>query len=125
MDSILKRFLGLKIRRRRRWRAGNGLYVVLNRSAGKYQIDDIGMGGLSFHYIDTGLQSKNGSYGLKIVSEHQSASVELEGRIVAERDTGELIFQKKKIKRRSVRFERVNRQQRRELKAFLSHCPKK
>ncbi len=125
MSSFLKRVFCLKIRRRRRWRAGNGLYVVLNRSASKFQIDDIGMGGLSFHYIETGLQSRNGSYDLKIVSENQPTAVEIEGKTVAENETGELIFQKKRIKRRSIRFERVNRRQRRELKALLTQCPKK
>ena len=125
MSSILKRFIGMKIRRRRRWRAGNGIYVKLSHTIGKFQIDDIGMGGLSFHYIDTGLPSRNVTHDLKILSENQPAVIELEGRVVAENDTGELIFQKKKIKRRSVRFERLNSEQRQQLKVLIAQFIKK
>ena len=125
LSSIIKRLLRLKIRRRRRRRAGKGLYVVVNRTAGRYQIDDIGMGGLSFHYVDSGLQPSSGSYDLRIVSDNQHLAVEVEGKIVAENETGELVFQRKRIKRRSIRFERVNRQQRIDLKALLDRCAKK
>ncbi len=125
MRPMFKRFLFMQFRRRRRWRPGNGLFVVLGVAAGRHQIDDIGMGGLSFHYVDNGLPSKHMAFDLKIVSEIPPTALQMEGKTVSDTETGELIFQRKRIKRRGIRFERISRQQRRQLKTLISTMPKK
>ena len=107
MSEFIKRFFSLKIRRRRRYRVKNGAYVILSAHPGKYQIDDIGFGGLSFHYMDNGFRPKVGEYDLRVISENQPNTIQLIGRTVDDSETGELIFQKEKIKRRSIRFESV------------------
>lgn len=121
MNKLIKRVFSLKIRRRRRYRLRNGAYVVLSNFPGRYEIEDIGYGGLSFHCIDNGLKTKNGSQNIKIVAENHPHAVHLVGRIVSENETGELIFEKQKIKRRSIRFDQMNNQTKVELEAFIKN----
>ncbi len=121
MSAMLKRVFSLKIRRRRRYRVRTGAYVIISAGIGKYQIDDISSRGLSFHYIDNGWRTKSGSYDLKVVAENQPFSIHLVGRTVDESETGELIFQKEKIRRRSVRFESMNRKQKKDLRTFIKN----
>jgi len=53
------------------------------------------------------------------MAKNQPLAVYLAGTIVAENETGELIFENKKIKRRSVRFDHMNMQNRRDLESFI------
>ena len=119
MTGYIKRLFFLQMRRRRRYRAGNGLYVILDSFPGRHQVDDISSGGLSYYYVDNGLRPKSGRYGLRVLLESHRLMVDLAGKTICDRETGELIFQNKKIKRRSIRFERMNRQQKKELKDLL------
>lgn len=119
MNEYIKRIFSLKIRRRRRYRVKSGAYVILSNSSGKYQIDDIGYGGLSFHCVDNGLKSKESTQQIKIVTENQDQALVLGGRIVAESETGELIFEKKRIKRRSIQFDRMSTQHKKDLENFI------
>ncbi len=119
MTNYLKRLLLLQMRRRRRYQSNGGLYVVLDSCPGKHIVDDISSGGLSYYYIDNGLRPKSGAYGLKILSEAHRLAVDLAGITISDRETGELIFQNQKIKRRSIRFERMNRRQKKELKDLI------
>lgn len=115
MTHYLKRVLLLQMRRRRRYRTSGGLYVVFDSFPGKHVVDDISSGGLSYYYVDNGLRLKHGAYGLRVLSESPRLAVELAGKTISDHETGELIFQNKKIKRRSIRFERMNRRQKKEL----------
>jgi hypothetical protein len=119
MTHYLKRLLLLQMRRRRRYRTSGGLYVIFDNFPGKHVVDDISSGGLSYHYVDNGLRPKNGAYGLKVLTESPRLSVELAGKTISDHETGELIFQNKKIKRRSIRFERMNSRQKQELKDLI------
>ena len=119
MARYLKRLFLLQMRRRRRYRVRNGLYVVLDSYPGRHQVDDISSGGLSFYYVDNGLRPKSGAYGLRVMSEQHRLAVELAGKTISDRETGELIFQNQKIKRRSIRFEHMNRRQKQELKDLI------
>ncbi|MGD9364730.1 MAG: hypothetical protein PVH87_03470 [Desulfobacteraceae bacterium] len=121
MNQLIKRVFALKIRRRRRYKLRNGAYVVLSNFPGRYEIEEIGYGGLSFHYIDNGRKTNNGSQNIKIVSENHLHTVHLAGRIVSENETGELIFEKKKIKRRSIRFDKMNNQTKVKLESFIKN----
>lgn len=121
MNRVLKRILSLKVRRRRRYRVKDGAYVMLSNFPGKYQIDDIGFGGLSFHCVDTGLQPHASHQEMKIVTDHQPQTVYLVGKVVAESETGELIFEKKKIKRRCIQFDRLNSRSKKALQDFIKN----
>lgn len=118
MSSFLRRLLSFEIRIRRRWRANEGVYAIVGGSS-KYQIDDIGLGGLSFHYTDIGSPPKKGAYGLSIHLAKPPITVKLKGRTVSDEEIGELVFLNRKIKRRSVRFEPLNREQKRALRALI------
>lgn len=119
MKRYLKRMLFLKIRRRKRYRVKDGAYVMLSNFPGKYQIDDISFGGLSFHCIDSGLKTQDMHQEMKIVADNQPQTVYLVGKIVAENETGELIFEKQKIKRRCVQFDSLNSQSKKALQSFI------
>jgi hypothetical protein len=119
MANYLKRLLLLQMRRQRRFRLSGALYVIVDSYPGKHQVDDISSGGLSYYYVDNGLRPKKGSYGLRVLSERFRLAVELAGKTISDRETGELIFQNQRIKRRSIRFERMNRRQKKELKDLI------
>ena len=119
MKQLLKRVLAFKVRKKRRFRVKAGAYVLLSNAPGRYQIEDIGAGGLSFHYIDNGLKTRNASQQLKIIADNQPVAVHLAGRIVSESDIGELIFERQKIKRRSIQFDRMNSQTKHDLDVFI------
>ena len=121
MNTLIKRLLFLKVRRRRRYRLKGGAYVVIGGHTGKFEIDEIGVGGLSFHYIDNGFRSKGGEYDLRVVGEKQQQTIRLIGRTVDESETGELIFRNAKIKRRSIRFESLDSRQKIDLKLFIKN----
>jgi hypothetical protein len=119
MGIDIKRFLSLRLRKRIRRRAKNGLYVILGSSPGKHQIDDISSKGLSYYYIDAGYRPKNGVYALKVVSNNEPVSVILNGRTVCDRETGELVSENQKIMRRSIQFEPMNDSQKKSLKEII------
>ncbi len=121
MKRYLKRILSFKLRRRRRYRVKDGAYVMLSNFPGKYQIDDIGFGGLSFHCIDNGQKPQSTHQEMKIIADNQPESVYLVGKVVAESETGELIFEKKKIKRRCIQFDRLNNQNKKALQDFIKN----
>ncbi len=119
MPKMFRRLLSLRIRKRRRYRAKNGLYVVPPSSLGKNQIDDISLGGLSFYYVDTGARPLKRGYAVKVMADSQLASVQIPCRTVSDSETGELVSQNQKIKRRSVRFEKLTMQQKKALKSLI------
>lgn len=121
MHFDIRRFFSLKIRKRRRHRASNGLYVMLESIPGKHQIDDISSGGLSYYYIDNGIRPKIGSYALKVMANSDSVALRLLGKTICDCETGRLVSQNQRIKRRSVRFERMNSYQKKMLKDIIKH----
>ena len=121
MSIDIKRFLSLRLRKRIRRRAKNGLFVILESAPGKHQIDDISVSGLSYYYVDGGFRPKSGAYGLRLVSNTTSPTLRLTGRTISDRETGELVSQHQKIKRRSVRFQTMNKEQKRSLKSIIKN----
>lgn len=121
MNNYFKRIFSFKIRRRRRYRVKTGAYVMLSSIPGKYQIDDIGFGGLSFHCIDSGQKSHSTQQEMKIIADHHPQTVYLVGKVVGESETGELIFEQKKIKRRCIQFARLNSQNKKALQNFIKN----
>ena len=120
MSGILGRILMFKVRKRRRYRAKEGLYVVMENFIEKNQIGDISLGGLSFYYVDNGMPLKKSHYDLRVTASSPSASTQIPCQTVSDTEAGEFIFQNKKIKRRSVKFQRLSQSQKMELKHIIN-----
>lgn len=119
MIERLTRLLALRFRKRRRFRAKNGFFAVFeNHSAGN-QIGDIGMGGLSYYYIDSGLRPKKDEYGLTLISGNKQQKIHLSGKTVCDFEAGQMVSQNRSIKRRCVSFQRLNRKQKQQLKNII------
>ncbi len=119
MNILIKRLLTYGFRRSKRYRARNGLYVVLEYSFDKNQIDNISMGGLSFYYEDKGARPGTGSYELKIVGQDHQTLCDLPFINISDSEAGELIFQNRKVKRHSVQFGRLTSRHKNQLKFVL------
>lgn len=115
----LHRFLTLKIRRERRHQAGNDLFVILDNMPVRHQICDISTRGLSYHYVSQGHSPRSGTIPLKIVAKDNSISLYLDGRNIVELETGEYVSGHQTIKRRGIRFEKMNRVQKMALKRII------
>ncbi|MDJ0781306.1 MAG: hypothetical protein QNJ22_05005 [Desulfosarcinaceae bacterium] len=119
---LIKRLLKLQIRKQKRHSAKDGVYVVYGHSLSKRQINDISMGGLSFYYEDKGRQIDRGFRELSLVDRDRVCLKEIAFETVSDVETGEVMFRNKCVKRQSVRFGRLTRRQRHQLKAFIADC---
>ncbi len=118
----LKRLVAFKLRRSRRYRPRHNLFVILEHSRVKNPVGDISMGGLSFYYLDNGLKIGKGSYELKLATGDGLPLVSVTFTTISDNETGKLVFQKQKIKRHSVRFENLTRDQKARLKSIINRC---
>ena len=121
MNISFKRLCSLKWRRRRRFQAPKGLYVVLGKtiSRGKYQINDISMNGLSFYYVDFGLNSHRPPPTLSVFTKGRLAAVHIPYRTVCDSETGESVHPDYPIKRRSIKFKRLSVWQKEQIKQLI------
>lgn len=120
MTSFLTRLLTLQVRKRRRYKAKDGIFVVYEQSLSKNQIDTISMGGLSFYYIDNGMRIDRGSYQLALFSKDRLHLSKIPFKTVSDVETGEILFRNKKIKRQSVHFKELTGPQRNQLKQIIA-----
>ncbi len=118
----LKRLLAFKVRRYRRYRPRNNLFVILEHSRAKIPVGDISMGGLSFYYLDKGAKIGKGTYELKLATSQGPPLAEITFTTVSDNEAGRLIFQKQKIKRHSVRFKNLTKDQKERLKSIIRQC---
>jgi hypothetical protein len=116
---LIKRLLKLQIRKQKRRNAKEGVYVVYGQSISKRQINDISMGGLSFYYEDRGRTIDRGFRELSLVDRQRVCLQDIAFKTVSDVETGEVLFRNMRIKRQSVRFERLTRRQKRQLKTFI------
>jgi hypothetical protein len=116
---LIKRLLKLQIRKQKRRNAKEGVYVVYGQSISKRQINDISMGGLSFYYEDRGRTIDRGFRELSLVNHQKVCLQDIAFKTVSDVEAGEVLFRNKRIKRQSVRFERLTRGQKKQLKAFI------
>ena len=114
-----RRFLTLKVRRNRRHQACNDLFVILDNMPVRHQIYDISTGGLSYHFISRGHSPRLGTFSLKIAAKDNSISLNLEGRTIVDRETGANVIGNQTIKRRSIRFEKMNSLQKKAIKRII------
>jgi hypothetical protein len=125
MVYILKRLIVLGFRKQKRHHAKEGVFVIYDQSMSKNQVDDISMGGLSFHYVDRGRKIDRGSYTLSLINHDRIFLGNVPFRTVSDNETGEFIFNAKKVKRQSVRFERLSHLQTKRLKAIIANLTNK
>lgn len=117
---LIKRLLTLQFRKQRRHRAKDGVYLAYGHAMARHQLNDLSMGGLSFYYVDKGRRISHGFRELSLIDRNRVCLGGMPFQTVSDIETGEVMFQKKKVKRMGLRFDGLNRQQRRKLKAFIS-----
>ena len=119
--SLLLRLITLRVRKNKRYKARDGVYVVYDQSMSKNQVDNISMGGLSFYYVDNGIKIDKGSYELSLINRNRICLGKIPFKTVSDTETGEILFRNKRVKRQSVRFDNLNGSQRNQLKAIIAN----
>jgi hypothetical protein len=119
--TILKRLFTLRVRKQKRYKARDGVFVVYDQSMSKNQVDNISMGGLSFYYVDNGLKIDKGSYELSLVNRNRICLNKIPFKTVSDTETGEIMFRNKRVKRQSVRFDNLSSPQKSQLKAIIAN----
>lgn len=111
----------LGLRKSKRYKAKNDVYIRLENSMRKFQIDDISQHGVSFFYAENGRAVGKGSRTLTI---HAGNSHSVEGiRFSVASDTyaGESTLPNSRIKRLSLHFEGLSFNQKSRLKNLIHH----
>lgn len=119
--SMLLRLITLRVRKNRRYKARDGVYVVYDQSMSKNQVDNISMGGLSFYYVDNGIKIDKGSYELSLINRNRICLGKIPFKTVSDTETGEILFRNKKVKRQGVRFDNLSGSQKNQLKAIIAN----
>ena len=119
MIEFLKRLLTLRIRKRKRFTTKDGVYVVMENSFLKNQVDNISMGGLAFNYEDHGYKLGKGSYELKVIADKNIVMDRVTFKRVSDFPVGEVLYPYRKIKRFSVQFAGLTSAQKAQLRFFL------
>jgi hypothetical protein len=117
----LKRLLTLRLRRKKRHRAKDGIYVDYDQSLSRNQIESLSMGGLSFYYVDHGMRIDRGSYELSLADSSRVFLRKVPFKMVSDIEMGEVISQKTRVKRQSVRFDNLTQTQKRRLSAIIAN----
>jgi hypothetical protein len=118
---FLKRLLTFKFRKRPRFSARNGVFVIMENSTRKNQVNNISMGGLAFDYEDTGYLVGNKSYELKVLSDKNLKLDRIPFKKVSEFAIGEVLYPYRKIKRQTVQFEGLTSSQKAQLRYFIKN----
>lgn len=118
---FLKRFFTFKFRKRPRFNARDGVFVIMENSSRVNQIQNISMGGLAFDYEDTGYLLGKGSYELKVMSDRNLKLDRIHFKKVSDFPVGEVLYPYRKIKRQSVQFESLTRSQKAQLRHFIKN----
>lgn len=121
---LFKRIFLLQIRKQKRYRAKDGVCVAYAQDMPQYQINDISMGGLSFYYVDKGKSLWRWFRELRLIRHNRLCLGGLSFEIVSNNITGEMMFRNQKVRRKSVRFNRMSHVQKQHLKAFISSSTK-
>lgn len=119
MVPFLKRLFSFKVRKQRRYKVMEGVFVSYEQSLFKNQIDNISLGGLSFYYVDDGIRIDKGSCELSVFTKSNISVGKVPFKAVSDEETGDLIFNRKKIKRQGVCFENLSPPQKNQLKKII------
>jgi len=74
---------------------------------------------LSFYYIENGAKVSRDQQILTLLTDGPTSSVQIACRTVGDDNTGELIFSNQSVKRRCVKFEHLNPDQKKQLKNII------
>ncbi len=119
MENLLKIIFRSKHRKYRRYKVRGGLTVVLDpESPNGDEILDIGMGGLTFNYVDRGepLEEKS---KIDIYVDNELYLEKLKVKLVSNIEVGDISLSSKNIRRISVQFLSLTPVQEFDLKAVI------
>ncbi len=119
MENLLKIIFRSKHRKYRRYKVRGGLTVVLDpESPNGDEILDIGMGGLTFNYVDRGepLEEKS---KIDIYVDNELNLDKLKVKLVSNIEVGDISLSSKNIRRISVQFLSLTPVQEFDLKAVI------
>jgi len=104
LKNLIKRIFRYKHRKYRRYKVRNGLTAVLDPEAPTGdEILDIGMGGLTFNFVDRGEPLKE-KFTLDIFLNKKLVLEKLKVKLVSNIEVGDISFSSKNIRRISVQF---------------------
>jgi len=118
---FIKRLLMFRFRKRPRFNARDGVFVIMENSVKKNQVHNISMGGLAVDYEDTGFLLGKGSYVLKVLSDQNRTLDRIPFKIVSDFQVGEVLYPYRKVKRLTVQFDGMTNAQKAQLKYFIKH----
>lgn len=121
MNRIFKRILSIGLRKSKRYKAKSDVYVKLENSFQKNQIDDISLSGLSFYYNQNGHAIGKGSRYLKLQAGDCHTVEPIRFKVTSDTNVGESMLPNNKIRRLSLHFESLTFRQRRQLKNLIKH----
>ena len=121
MKTILKRILLGGLRKNKRYKAKEDVYVKLEKSFRKNQVDDISLSGLSFYYVENGHAIGKGSRYLKLQAGKCHTVEPIRFQVASDTNVGESRLPNNKIRRLSLHFEGLTFRQKRQLKNLIKH----
>ena len=119
--SYFKRLLTLRFRKRPRFNARDGVFVIMENSARMNQVHNISMGGLAFDYEDTGFLIGKKSNELKVMTDNDLKLDRIPFKKVSDFAVGEVLYPYRKIKRQTVQFAGLTNSQKSQLKYFIKN----
>ncbi len=119
MKNIMGRFLRLQVRKHKRYRARNGVFVIFENVFSKNQVGDISMGGLSFYYEYRGRISGKGAGMIRVFANDQLYLKQVPFEMVSDGEAGAFVFKNKTVMRQSIRFVHMTHGQKDILKSII------
>jgi hypothetical protein len=119
LKNIFKRILSMGLRKSKRYKTKDGVYVKLEKSFKKNQIDDISLSGLSFYYVENGYAVGKGSRYLTLQSGADPIVEPIRFKLASDTNVGESVLPNNKIRRMSLHFEGLTFRQKRQLKNLI------
>lgn len=119
--SFFKRLLTLRFRKRPRFNARDGVFVIMENSVKMNQVQNISMGGLAFDYEDTGYLVGKGSYELQVLADKNIKIDRIPFKKVSDFPVGEVLYPYRKIKRQTVQFAGLSNSQKTQLRYFIKN----
>ncbi len=119
MENFLKKIFRFKHRKHKRYKVRDGLTVVLDPETQKGdEILDIGMGGLTFNYVDVG-EPLEDKFKIDILVDNELYLEKLKVILASNIEVGDISFRAKNIRRISVQFASLTPVQEFDLKALI------
>ena len=119
MKEFFKKLFAHKHRKYKRHRVHDGLTVTLDSdSTPGDQIVDIGLGGLTFNYVDRG-QSLSETFKIDIYVDDDLHMEQLKVKLISNIEVGDVSYSSKNIRRISVQFLSLTPVQDFDLKALI------